>query len=186
MIIGILTGVQIKVMTVIYSYVAEKLTDWENHEKASYYDNSLSLKIIFFEFINNYSSLYYISFFKDSLEGCKGGNCLAELNLQIYMILITSFCFNLIEIGLPFAEYYLNKIQYIKSFPEGKSVEFVPYGIHDQNICQEYSNLRDDYNEILIGFGYLTFFSVAAPLTPLICFILIYIEVTYILKVENC
>ncbi len=179
MLIGIMTGVQIKVMTIIYSFVAEFLTNWENHEKASYYNNSLSLKIVFFEFINNYSSLYYIAFFKDSLEGCKKGNCMGELRLQIYMILFTSFVFNLIEIGLPFAQHYFNKRKYIKSFPQEKSIEFVPHGIHHQNICQEYSTLSDDYNEILIGFGYLTFFSVAAPLTPLICLILIYVEVIY-------
>lgn len=178
MIIGILTGIQIKVMTMIYHFVAEFLTNWENHEKASYYDNSLSLKIVFFEFINNYSSLYYIAFFKESWEGCKDGNCLSELNLQIYMILITSFFFNLVEIGLPFLQLYINKLSYIKTFPEGKTVDFVLHGIHHQQICEEYTNLRDDYNEILIGFGYLIFFSSAAPLTPLICFILIYIEVS--------
>lgn len=64
MIIGILTAVQIKILSIIYSRVANWLTSWENHEKGSKYDYNLSLKIVIFEFINNYFSLYYLAFLK--------------------------------------------------------------------------------------------------------------------------
>jgi hypothetical protein len=174
--IGILSGIQIKVMSVIYSYIANWLTQWENHEKPSKFDYNLSLKIVIFEFINNYSSLYYIAFFKGSWEGCKDGNCLSELNMQIYTILLTNFFFNLVEIGLPFMMDIINRRAYQKNYPEGKEIDFTPHGIHHQKIAEEFSTLRDDYNEMVIQFGYLTFFSVAAPITPLICFVLTYIE----------
>ena len=64
MYIGIMNGLQIKIMSFIYWYIANWLTKWENHEKNSTFDYNLSIKIIIFEFINNYSSLYYIAFVK--------------------------------------------------------------------------------------------------------------------------
>jgi hypothetical protein len=176
MMIGILTGIQIKVSSFIYSKIATWLTKWENHNKASKYDYNLSLKIVIFEFINNYSSLYYIAFLKESNEGCKNNDCLSELNLQIYIILITNLFFNLIEIGMPFMMDVFAKREYKKQYPEGTEIDFTPHGIHHQKTSEEFSTLREDYNEMVIQFGYLTFFSVAAPITPFICFILTYIE----------
>ena len=184
--IGILNGIQIKIMSVLYSKIARWLTIWENHEKSSKYDMNLSLKIILFEFINNYSSLYYISFLKESFEGkCTGDNCLGELRLQIYIILITNFFFNLVEIGLPFVMDYFNKKDYLKNYPAGVEIDFTPHAIHQQLVAEEFSTLRDDYNEMVIQFGYLTFFSVAAPLTPFICFLLTFIEVNLFFIFRN-
>ena len=175
--IGILNGCQIKIMSVVYSYIARWLTIWENHEKSSKYDKNLSLKIILFEFINNYSSLYYISFLKHRFEGkCTNDDCLSELNLQIYIILLTNLFFNIIEIGLPFIMDWYKRKQYMKNYPD-REIDFTPHLVHQQLVAEEFSTLRDDYNEMVIQFGYLTFFSVAAPLTPFICFLLTFIEV---------
>ena len=48
--------------------------------------------------------------------------------------------------------------------------------IYYQSIIDEYDTLLYDYLELLILFGYVMLFSVAAPLTPLIVFLLFYIE----------
>ena len=91
--------------------------------------------------------------------------------------------FNLIEIGKPFVTNYLNKKSYLKEYNGSDEIDFTVHGIHHQRISEEISTLRDDYNEIVILFGYITFFSVAAPVTPFICFILIYIEVRLFNKI---
>ena len=92
--------------------------------------------------------------------------------------MITNFVFNIVELGLPYLKFNLNKKSYIKKHPEGKEIDFTPHGMHHQRVCEDFSTLREDYNEIVIQFGYLTFFSVAAPIIPLICFILNLIEVS--------
>ena len=92
--------------------------------------------------------------------------------------MITNFMFNIVELGLPYLNFTLNKKSYIKNYPEGNEIDFTPHGMHHQRVSEDFSTLREDYNEIVIQFGYLTFFSVAAPILPLICFILILIEVS--------
>lgn len=63
-IIGIINGIQIKIMSFIYSKLMEFFINWENHEKQSQFDNELTIKVVFYEFVNHYVSLFYIAFFK--------------------------------------------------------------------------------------------------------------------------
>jgi len=173
--IGALVPCQIKFMSVIYSFIAVWLTNFENHERRSWYDGSLSIKIIFFEFINNYSALYYIAFLKGPYgEGCQDNNCFGELTIQLYIILVVSFFFNIVELGKPFFMDWLAKRTLREKY--NKPLDFSPHSIYHQIVSEEYGSVRDDYNEMIIQFGYLMFFSVAAPLTPLICLILTYTE----------
>ena len=48
----------------IYQRVATALTDWECPRTQSEYDNSLTIKLYVLQFVNFYSSLFYIAFFK--------------------------------------------------------------------------------------------------------------------------
>jgi len=57
-----------------------------------------------------------------------------------------------------------------------RDLDFTPHSVHHQIVSSEYDSVRDDYNEMIIQFGYLMFFSVVAPLTPLICLVLTYLE----------
>ena len=68
--IGIANAIQIKIYNYIYKYVAKWLNDWENHEFPSEYSDSLITKLFLFQFINSYTSLYYIAFAKGYYEGC--------------------------------------------------------------------------------------------------------------------
>ena len=51
-------------MSFIYSKLMEFFINWENHEKQSQFDNELTIKVVFYEFVNHYVSLFYIAFFK--------------------------------------------------------------------------------------------------------------------------
>ena len=48
----------------VYFIVATKLTEWERHRAQTDYDNSLNLKLWLLQFINYFSTLFYIAFFK--------------------------------------------------------------------------------------------------------------------------
>ena len=67
---AIINAIMIKVFRTIYQYAAEKLNDIENYKTSQTKEDALTFKYILFEFMNNYSSLFYIAFFKQHREGC--------------------------------------------------------------------------------------------------------------------
>jgi anoctamin-1 len=48
----------------MYTFVAQYLTEMELHRTQSEFDDSLILKIYVLQFVNYYSSIFYIAFFK--------------------------------------------------------------------------------------------------------------------------
>ncbi len=89
----------------VYRKVALILTNWENHRTQTEHDNRLIIKIFMFQFINSYTSLFYVGFFKkgtvlwgDSLltDNCNVGTarskyatgCTDELTIQLATIMI--------------------------------------------------------------------------------------------------
>lgn len=78
----------------VYEKLAYKLTQWEMHRTQTEFDDHLILKVYFFQFVNFYSSIFYIAFFKGKFNGypgnyslffglrneeCSNGSCLFEL-----------------------------------------------------------------------------------------------------------
>ena len=53
----------------IYHKAAAKLTELEVPRTQQEFDDSYSFKIFCFQFVNYYSNLFYIAFFKDTLVG---------------------------------------------------------------------------------------------------------------------
>ena len=94
----------IKILSYVYVKLAVILTNWENPRTKSEYHNALTFKMYVFEFVNTYSSLFYIAFFKSSLiigkptkynrmrdrrvEGCDPSGCLTDLCIQLAVIMI--------------------------------------------------------------------------------------------------
>ena len=87
----------------IYGYVAEWLTELELNRTQTEFDDSLSLKIYLLQFVNYYSSIFYIAFFKGKFVGrpgdynklidyrqeeCSPGGCYMEVCLQLAIIFI--------------------------------------------------------------------------------------------------
>merc|ERR1719189_1629729 len=54
----------IVVLNKLYSYVARWLTDMECPRTFTDYEDSFTFKVFLFQFINYYSSLFYLAFFK--------------------------------------------------------------------------------------------------------------------------
>ncbi|CAD5217865.1 unnamed protein product [Bursaphelenchus xylophilus] len=59
----------ILIMNYVYSSLALKLTEWECPRTQTEFDNSYTLKVFLFQFINFYSSLFYIAFIKGKFSG---------------------------------------------------------------------------------------------------------------------
>ena len=167
--IASINGFQIKIMNLIYYYIAIYLNNWENHSKMSTKNNSLAQKLIFFDFVNSYSALFYIAFIKPYKEGCINNNCLKEIEMQIYtifLIYLGLFIFEIVYHWLFFI-YKKRKLEYLLN---NKELEF--HSLEHQMLCYPIKSMNFEYNNIINQFGYLCLFSVAAPLTPLFVFIL--------------
>ena len=102
----------------MYWQLAQFLTNWENPRTQKEYRDNLTVKMFIFEFINYYSSLFYIAFFKTNFivgypghynridkyrqQGCSPSGCLTELSIQLGVIMIGKQAINLfIEYALP-------------------------------------------------------------------------------------
>lgn len=101
---SVLNLLAITVLGLVYEKIAVALTEWETPRTRTEYHNILTLKLFSFQFVNMYSSLFYIAFFKNShiigypgnynriaegrMEGCDPSGCFIELCIQLAVIMV--------------------------------------------------------------------------------------------------
>jgi len=100
----------------VFETLAQKFNDWENHQTQTQYENSLIIKHFFFQFLNSYTILFYIAFFKGSTanaifgrqdlsDSCLFGSCFNELMIQLVIVFVGKQVVNQIqELGIPVAK----------------------------------------------------------------------------------
>ncbi|XP_052738916.1 anoctamin-4 isoform X2 [Bicyclus anynana] len=176
----------IMILTRIYAKVAVYLTNIENPRTQTEYEDSYTFKIFFFEFINFYSSLIYIAFFKGrffdypgddqarkseffKLKGdiCDPAGCLSELCIQLAIIMIGKQCFNnFVELGYPkFHNWWRQRSHRAVTRDPSK-----PHMAWEQDYhLQDPGRLAlfDEYLEMILQYGFVTLFVAAFPLAPL-------------------
>ena len=183
--ISLFNAMQIKMMNIVHRIIARKLTEWENYEFDSEFNNALTIKLYLFQFINSYSSLFYIAFFKESsrcISGSVTGNCMKELQEQLFWILVFNTFMNLFELGYPYlkqklADYKEEKRMQDQTIVEVSNRSSSLNSIEQQSKLSVYETPLDDYMELIINYGYVVMFSVACPLFPLFSLLLNILEV---------
>ena len=189
-----INAVQIKIFNIIYTIIAKKLNEWENYQKEYQGVRDLTIKLVLFEFMNNYSACFYIGFLKPNLGKQCAGTCMHEMEIQLYTTYAIFFALNLIEIGYPFVFYKYRSYEYkksIKNFVKEKFPNLTEKETNDkvasysdiqiqsslhQLLVEEADNMIYEYTEVIILFGFVCLFSASAPLTPLIILILVWTE----------
>lgn len=172
----------ITLLNYVYEKVAIMLTKYEYHRTQIEFDDSLTLKIYMFQFVNFYSSLFYIAFLKGKFVGypakynrilgfrqeeCSLGGCMMELFMQLAIIMIGKQALNsVIEQAIP----KLRNIRKKSLAPNLKS--------HSKQWVSDYylmewdtKGMFSEYLEMVIQYGFLTLFVVAFPLAPLFALI---------------
>lgn len=129
-----------------HRYLATYLNDWENYQTQTEYETQLIRKVFFFEFVNNFTGLLYTAF------------ALGDMYQLYFAILVQMVVMQLVgnvtAIAQPQVETYLNK---------RKKDKGVTLTWSDVLAGNDPYDTFGDFNEIVIQFGYVMFFSAAFP-----------------------
>lgn len=184
---AIVNSITIILLNLVYDKVAIMLTNWENHRTQSHYDNWLIIKLFMFQFVNSYTSLFYIAFFKNKtrifgsdslLDGCQGGDnknelaggCIDELQIQLGTFLVISTLVN--QISITILPYILNNWKRFLCFFCRRDQEKIklPKWEMEYRLVQDEGDMFK-YNQLVIQYGYVVLFGAAFPLAPVIALI---------------
>jgi len=181
LIAAVVQAVQIQVLNYVYSLVSEKLNEYENHRTSSEFENSLIIKSFLFKFVNSYNSLFYIAFFKqfDTSTGCvkDDPNCLTELQVQLGILFGTALIVNnTLEILIPWIKTKVAERQNRSGGGSDGQAEKIRSQWEKEFELLPYTTF-DDFDEMVVQYGYVTLFVVAFPLAPLAALINNYVEI---------
>ncbi|KAK4887282.1 hypothetical protein RN001_003553 [Aquatica leii] len=188
---GILNLICIMILNYIYNYLAEILTEMELQRTQTEYDESLALKIYMFQFVNYYSSIFYIAFLKGKFIGypakynrlfgyrqeeCSPGGCLFELTIQLSIIMIGKQALNsIIEMILPLIMKMYNSFKISTGIEKPESEDDIiccNQWTEDYTLSDiEPQGLFNEYLEMVLQYGFVTIFVTAFPLAPLFALI---------------
>jgi hypothetical protein len=174
--LGVVNALQIAIYNIIFSYIALKLNEWENHRTHQSFDNALIVKSFGFKFVNSFVSLFYLAYFAETFDptGLSADQKILLLRLQLASLFITALLLqNFTELFLPCI------IRCVSSCCKTRTSEKVKqalstYTISEaerQFVLQEYPNTLEDMSEIVIQYGYVTLFVFCFPAVPAIAFI---------------
>ncbi|XP_025231140.1 LOW QUALITY PROTEIN: anoctamin-10 [Theropithecus gelada] len=155
---SIIYAIVIEIMNRLYRYAAEFLTSWENHRLESAYQNHLILKVLVFNFLNCFASLFYIAFVLKDMK---------LLRQSLATLLITSQILNqIVESLLP---YWLQRKHGVRVKRKMQALKTdIDATLYEQVILEKemgtYLGTFDDYLELFLQFGYVSLFSCVYPL----------------------
>lgn len=155
---SIIYAIVIEIMNWLYRYAAEFLTSWENHRLESSYQNHLILKVLVFNFLNCFASLFYIAFVLNDMK---------LLRQSLATLLITSQIIN--QVAESLLPYWIQKAHnvYVKKKVQALKAD-IDATLYEQVVLEKemgtYLGTFDDYLELFLQFGYVSLFSCVYPL----------------------
>ncbi|XP_023234951.1 anoctamin-7-like isoform X2 [Centruroides sculpturatus] len=180
----------IMIMGRIYENIALKLTEWEMHRTQTEFENNLTFKVFLFQFVNFYSSIFYIAFFKGRfsgypghyhkifnlrLETCGNNGCFIELAQQLAVIMIgKQIINNAQEIIIPKIKTWWHRRK-TKLCKQNRTENTSQWNQDYRMIKCE--GLFQEYLEMVLQFGFITIFVVAFPLAPLFALLNNWVEI---------
>ncbi|XP_072511793.1 anoctamin-4 isoform X5 [Notamacropus eugenii] len=184
----------IMLLNVLYEKVALLLTNLEQPRTESEWENSFTLKMFLFQFVNLNSSTFYIAFFlgrftghpgaylrlinRWRLEECHPSGCLIDLCMQMGIIMVLKQTWNnFMELGYPLIQNWWTRRKVRQEQGTQRKTSF-PQWERDYNLQPMNAyGLFDEYLEMILQFGFTTIFVAAFPLAPLLALLNNIIEI---------
>ncbi|XP_077290700.1 abnormal X segregation isoform X2 [Arctopsyche grandis] len=187
MIPSIIYTALVYIVNLMYRSFCTFLTEWENHRTQSQYDRHRVIKLVLFEFVNNFMSLFYIAFILKDTDMLKQQLATMLIILQA----INHFQEAILPLMMQSSFYTKENLKTlftteIPKLPTKMSASFdddlatlpdvlqdvdcLTYNdprIHQANVegkLDEFEGTYDDYLELFIQFGYVVLFSSVYPL----------------------
>nr|XP_019934199.1 PREDICTED: anoctamin-5 isoform X1 [Paralichthys olivaceus] len=183
----------IMILNLMYERVAVWITDMEIPKTHLEYENKLTVKMFLFQFVNYYSSCFYVAFFKGKFVGypgnyaymfgkwsklrneeCDPGGCLIELTTQLVIVMTGKQVWGNIQEAL---------VPWLMNWWGSRKARKHPESLYSRweqdNDLQSFGQLGlfYEYLEMVIQFGFITLFVASFPLAPLLALINNIIEV---------
>ncbi|XP_075993061.1 anoctamin-5 isoform X1 [Genypterus blacodes] len=183
----------IMILNLMYEKVAVWITDMEIPRTHLEYENKLTVKMFLFQFVNYYSSCFYVAFFKGKFVGhpgnyaymfgkysklrneeCDPGGCLIELTTQLVIVMTGKQVWGNIQEAL---------VPWLMNWWGSRKARNHPESLYSRweqdHDLQGFGQLGlfYEYLEMVIQFGFITLFVASFPLAPLLALINNVIEI---------
>ncbi|XP_047451972.1 anoctamin-5 isoform X3 [Mugil cephalus] len=183
----------IMILNLMYERVAIWITDMEIPKTHLEYENKLTVKMFLFQFVNYYSSCFYVAFFKGKFVGypgkyaymfgtwsnlrneeCDPGGCLIELTTQLVIVMTGKQVWGNIQEAL---------VPWLMNWWGSRKARNHPESLYSRweqdHDLQGFGQLGlfYEYLEMVIQFGFITLFVASFPLAPLLALINNIIEI---------
>ena len=114
---SIINAIQIQLVNKLYNNLAKYLTNKENYRTITEHEDSMVIKLFFFQFINSYASFFYIAFIAEIFHDCSNNsdNCMATLSLNLGIVFGLRLFINFItKVCIPYFHYWKDYKQDIR------------------------------------------------------------------------
>jgi len=184
---GACQALSIVIFNKIYQYVLVKLTDFENWQTDTQYEDATIAKDFCFKLVNAYFACFFVAFVQNNFKvygvdmHCPMWHCMPELTTTLAAVFAVQMTLvQTIEVGMPLVKNRWRVKSEEKKMLALKGPDYVVPQLsqeEEESKLDQYDGVFAEYQEMVVQFGYVTLFAAAFPLTAALALINNMIEI---------